>query len=132
MNWFHVTVDEGAAELVVQVWEAAQRAGTDLRGQAVFKRRRSAWSVALFFSPDADGLARIFGAKPCRPPRRRGLERLIGSEFAWAAQAAEVDGDGVRRARSGPCHGAGGELANDSARGDRDASCEAAAAAMDC
>ena len=129
MNWFHVTVDEGAAELVIQVWEAAQRAGTDLRGQAVFKRRRSAWSVALFFSPAADGLARIFGAKPCRPPRLRGLERLIGSEFAWAA---EVDGDGARRARSGPCAGAGGELADDSAHRDRDASCEAAAAAMDC
>jgi hypothetical protein len=84
MSWFHVTVDEGATELVTQIWDAARRAGTDLRQQAVFKRRRSAASVALFFSPAAAGLARIFGARRCRQPRLRGLQLLVGTGFAWA------------------------------------------------
>lgn len=83
MSWFHVTVAEGATELVTQVWQAAQRAGTDLRRQAVFKRRRSASNVALFFSPAAEGLARIFGAKRCPQPQPRGLELLVGADSAW-------------------------------------------------
>jgi hypothetical protein len=85
MSWFHVTVAEGATELVTQIWQAAQRAGTDLRDQAVFTRRRSASSVALFFSPAAQGMARIFGARRCGPPRRRKLELLVGADFPWAA-----------------------------------------------
>lgn len=56
-------------------------------GAAIFTRRTSGdvhCEVTAYFSPGAAALARAFGATPCAPPGRRGLELLAGPESNWA------------------------------------------------
>lgn len=38
-----------------------------------------------YFSPAAQDVAEQFGASPCAPPERAGLELLAGDETCWSA-----------------------------------------------
>ena len=37
----------------------------------------------VYFSPALARLGEVFGATPCEPPRRAGLELIAGDDSAW-------------------------------------------------
>lgn len=62
---------------------------------AVFTRReegRLRCEVTAYFSPAAKDVAEWFGALPCAPPARAGLELLAGDESCWLALFPESGG----------------------------------------
>ncbi len=61
---------------------------------AVFIRREEGdvhCEVTAFFSPAARGFAESFGASPCAPPPREGLELLAGDKNCWSALFSQSD-----------------------------------------
>ncbi|MCZ2127161.1 MAG: hypothetical protein LC099_05225 [Anaerolineales bacterium] len=54
---------------------------------AIFTRHESGrlhCEVIAYFSPAAEGVAKLFDAEPCEKPLRSGLGLLAGNESAWA------------------------------------------------
>ncbi len=66
--------------------DAVEARATETPRAAVFTRRTSGelhCAVTAYFPPAAQDLARSFGAEPCPPPGRRGLELLVGPTASW-------------------------------------------------
>lgn len=108
LHWAHVVLSPGAEELVVQIWQrAVDRGGAFDADYAVFQRHRRDGDLALFFSPSALELARIFGARRGTKPARRGLQLLVGSEAAFDIHfqqpVLETPGHCPRRCGSAGC-----------------------------
>lgn len=83
-SWYMLHLHPGAEALIAEVWTAAAAAGASFdASHAVFKRIRPGIDLALYFTPSARRLARMFGAIRCRRPKPKGMELLLGDESAW-------------------------------------------------
>jgi len=83
-DWFALYMTEGAEELIEEVWNAAAATGTQFAPtQAVFRKIRPGIGLAVYFTPAAQVLAKMFGAIHCRRPRPDALELLLGDQNAW-------------------------------------------------
>lgn len=83
-SWYMLHLHPGAEALIAEVWTAAAAAGVCFdASHAVFKRTRPGIDLALYFTPSANQLARMFGAIRCRQPKPQRMELLLGHDSAW-------------------------------------------------
>jgi hypothetical protein len=86
MSWRRIDLlnpdDEAPDELWRAAWAVSGASPTDATN-AVF--RKTGAGAAIFFSPQAQELARVFSAYECDPPSPQGLHLVAGNPGAWAA-----------------------------------------------
>jgi hypothetical protein len=86
MSWRRIDLlnpdDEAPDELWRAAWAVSGASPTDATN-AVF--RRTGAGAAIFFSPQAQELARVFSAYECDPPNPHGLHLVAGNPGAWGA-----------------------------------------------
>ena len=118
-DWFTLHLAEGAEELIEEVWNMAAATGTQFEPtQAVFSKIRPGIGLAVYFTPAAQVLARMFGAIHCRQPRPDSLELLLGEQNAWDVHFPQFAGtrrlppSARLRAAAGPAPSVS-QLAND-------------------
>ncbi len=87
-TWYQKSLGDGVAaygpiQEILEAFEASQETrGTDSTAVlAVFSRYDLRENlVTVYFSPDAETMAKAFGASPCERPARKGLELLASCE----------------------------------------------------
>ena len=83
-GWYSLKLNTGAEEIIEQAWNDATGLGTQFgESCAVFKKINPELGLTLYFSPEAQLLARIFGATRCRMPSPTGAQLLLGDARAW-------------------------------------------------